>query len=192
MPTVAPSSALAKSGPTYLQERYMAALTKPLDQRHVLFVPLPLTSQLRIESVAYTADGEVGKYKGAHTVGYVKADLTRLLPHPLLYLGAYPSTFGDIATVLRQTYGIILDEGEFQIGVYPDDTPLVNSSVVNWAPNTANDVLVFEALPASIRWQTGTGIRLRIPKVASQVSLPGLISQPQPGTIGQLIDQTLV
>lgn len=192
MPAVPTQSPLAQNGPVYIKGLYMSALTKPLDERHVRFVLLPASSQLRIESVSYTEDGEVGKYKGQFTTSYTKADLARLLPHPLLYTGAYPATYADIADYLRQNYAIVLDQGEFRVAGSTDPTPLVDTTLVNWPPVAGNDVLSLEALPASIRWKTGTTLRLRIPKVSGQVSLPALISQPSAGTMSQLTDQPLV
>ena len=185
MSSVNPTSPLAMASDRYLKQLYTQSLNKPLDLDHVTITVLPAQSKIRVGALAYTEHGEVGKYKGFFEVEYVKADLNKILPHPVLYTGNYPVQYGELCESLLNTYGMVLEENEFTLD---GTTPLTNSSLLDIRPAVNSDIVKLTALPESGRWKSGSYLSLRIAVSNHAQSLASIIAQGQPGSISKLFD----
>lgn len=187
MDKIAADSPLGMSGVAYLRQRYLQACTKPLDPKHVEFIVDAPASTLTIRSLGYSTTGEVGKYLNAHTVGYGKASLNTVLPHPIFIARSYPMSFAELAEYVLFTYGLYIGVGEFALGTSPT-VPLIATSQIAITPELTGDLIELRALPSAVLWTTGSRILLRLPTVGSQISMGALFAQADAGDLARLVD----
>lgn len=173
----------------YLRDRYMAALSKQLDVRQVTFEIEPLFSRLIIRSRAYTEDNEVGQYQGSHSVTYRKADLQKILPHPLEVALPMPFRYKELCDYLYTRYGMIIEDNDFTLsGPTGTLVPLVADTVVTQPRPEDGDILFLTALSGAVLWKQGSFLLLRVTKTESAQSLPSLVAQSAPAQLERLID----
>ena len=176
----------------YLRDRYMAALSKELDVRQVTFEIEPLFSRLKIVSRSYTDDNEVGQFRGSHSVTYRKADLQKVLPHPLEVALPLPFRYGELCDYLYTRYGMIIEDNDFTLSGPTDPmVALTADSVVTQPRAEDGDILFLTALPGAVLWKQGSALLLRVTKTESAQSLPSLVAQSAPAQLERLIDFTL-
>lgn len=158
--TISPTHALARSALDVLRERYLAALTKPLDLSYVDFAVDAPTSHLVISARAYSQSAnQVGVYTGSHRAAYIKANLDRILPYPIHYPSGYPTTMGTLRQVLQQRYNLLLEEREFDV-VANRAIGLSDDQMLSNTIDPQTNVVTLYATAASGRWLPNGRLRL--------------------------------
>lgn len=169
------NSPLALTGLNAVLGHFRSRLTLPLDEQHVQFSIDALNSKLIITALPFSTNGEVGKYRGVAEFAYGKVSLQQVLPYPILYKAVYPTPFSVMRSHLLNTYGIILEEGEFALADAPSHG-LVNTDSVAFAPDAAHGLLTLTALASSPRWIAGTTLRLTVIPTNGPQRLNSLVS----------------
>ncbi len=185
MMTVNPASPLAQESLSFVLNMFRAQLIKPLDENHVIFSLDAPTSRLVITAREVSTNGELGKYFGEFRQPYVKADLARVLPYPVLYNMPYPATYRILRRGLEEQYGILLEQGEFALSNAPTH-PLVDDDELNLSPNADNGEIWLTALASSGRWQTNSTIKLIVVPPAGPNRLNAIVATDRAGSLETL------
>lgn len=152
--------ALARTALDVLRERYLAALTKPLSLQYVEFSVDAPASKLVIQARAYSLSAnDVSSYTGSHRATYLKANLNRILPHPIHYPNVYPTTVGALRQVLQQRYNLLIEEREFAL-TSGQAMGLPDSHLLTASPDPKTNVLTFYATENSGRWLPNGQLKL--------------------------------
>lgn len=185
MLTVNPASPLAQESLPFVLNMFRAQLIKPLDENHVIFSLDAPTSRLVITAREISTNGELGKYFGEYRQPYIKADLARVLPHPVLYNKPYPATYRILRRGLEEQYGIVLEQGEFALSSAPTH-PLVDDDELSLAPNVNHGEIWLSALPSSGRWQTDSMIKLIVVPPNGPNRLNAIVATDRAGSLDTL------
>lgn len=105
-------------------------------------------------------DGSRSAYNGTTTFRYQKVPMASVIPHDLVFDGAYPVTFSRLQQYLRYAYDLIVEEGQFRLEGGPS-TGLVGATVID-SPANADGEIVLVALNSSVKWVGGSRLRLRL------------------------------
>jgi hypothetical protein len=178
---------LARSGLDCAIAQLQNALSQPILEAHVRYELDAAASELVIISLDETTEGEIGKYRGTARFAYGKAGLDKVLPYPLVCTLGYPTTYRLLKQWMWETYGVLLEEGEFALSSAPT-YGLVNDDPVNVAPAAGNSFVELIALPASGRWKTGTTLRLQVVGSVAKTHLNDQVSMPMAADLSRLTD----
>jgi hypothetical protein len=155
--------------------QFRAVFTETIDERYVKYSLDAPNSRLQIQALLQGTDGSTGIYENNASCTYAKANLGVLVPYPVVYDGAWPTTYRLLKTYLQSRYGFLLEDGEFTIASNLVTTPLQADDAVNATPNPMTGEVALTAVPASGRWKTGTSLRLVIAASNGPTRLTALV-----------------
>lgn len=174
---------------TCVVAQFRQVFTGQLDERYVQYSLDPVNAKLLFRALPQGTDGSVGIYEHDASCTYGKADLSKLLPYPLVYDGPWPTTYRALKAYMLNKYTILLEEGEFAItnnlkgGVLQGDDP------VNAIPDPMTGEVTLVAAASSGRFANGTAIRLVLTPAGGPARLVALLpSSIQPDLVN-LTDQ---
>lgn len=172
---------------------FHSQLTVPLDDDNVSYSLDPTAGTLTITSLDVTATGKVGEYINAATFDYGKADLSAILPYPVVYDGAWPSTYRLLVNYLKNRFGFVLEENEFTIPGNSVATALMFDDVIDAPSDGTNGEITLVAAASSGRWIAGSKIRIVMVPSNGKVLLPALIDgySTKRASLKQLVDSTM-
>lgn len=120
----------------------------------------PTLATVSIDARPQAIDGSRSAYNGTTTFRYQKVSLASVIPHDLVFDGAYPVTFARLQQYLRYTYDFIVEENQFRLEG-GSATPLVAATLIDLPPNGDGE-LVLVATNSSVKWVSGGRLRLRL------------------------------
>lgn len=164
---------------------FIGQFMRPLNRDFVEFSLDVASSELVITSKEESASGEVGIYKGSYRWPYIKANLSTVLPHPLVVELEYPLTFRQLRQQLLTRYQISLEEGEMALtvggaGLVDNDnitTPLINQYAQFHLYATAQ----------SARFQAGSRMSLIFLQPSRRIPLRGLLDTIHANPLNALV-----
>lgn len=184
MPTDSPARL---TGREYV-DQYLTPLMAQFNvaREHVDVSYLAATSQVRLVSREFATTGEAGKFINEKTFGYLKQDLAVMFPAPLLYVGPWPVTYRTLVQSLRDTYGLVIEEGEFTLSNGLVTVTPNPDTEITLEPPVTNGTFTFTATAASLRFRAGTAFRLLVHTSTGRVRLNALYDLPVVGRMAWL------
>jgi len=164
---------LALPGDAALIQLMRDRLKKPLAEQYVSYSFDAPNSRLIVKARDTSVVGEIGIYANQAELPYAKLNLGTVLPFPLTYRQNWNLPFRHFRQNLYYTYGLWLDAKEFAFT--PDAVSGLDlDDPVNVIPDARNEVRLY-ALPASIRFQAGTALRLTVLPLNGAVDLSAFL-----------------
>ncbi len=156
----------------------------------------PQSSSVRLVSREFSSEGAAGAYANSKTFSYSKQNLGSLYPYPVLYVGTYPLTYRVLIQLLREQYGWVIEDGEFNLRTYTDAgaatgsfTPTLDS-VIELTPARNSGKIEFVARAQSLRWVQGSVLKLLVQPVEGRTRLEALYPLSLPLSMDSLRDNT--
>lgn len=136
----------------------------------------PVACTITAKSRAVSHDSLVGQYIGAVTFPYEKRNLSAIVPLPLIVPVIYPTTFVMLATYLQNTYGVLLEDGEFAVDGNSVAGALSGTDTVDALPDPQTGYVTLRAQNSSGRFVSGSTINVLMTSPAVRVPLTRLLS----------------
>lgn len=179
------SDALAQMlGETYAGQDDKLAM---IDQ-WVTFQVDAANSQYIMTSRAISKNGLIGQYTGEVVFPYTKRSLNNLLPYPLVYSLEYPTTLTRLATFMEDTYGIVIEDGEFSVDNNSVTGALSGTDAIDAAPDAVYGRVVFRALATSGRFAADSTFSVRLTSPGQPVPLASVLRFNPPMDLHLLTD----
>ena len=125
-----------------------------LSSNHAQYVTVNLTARTQ------ALDGSRSAYSGTTSYRYQKVALASIIPHDLVFDGAYPVAFDQLQEYLRYTYELEVESNQFVLEG-GSNVPLTGSTLISIAPDGQGEI-VLVATNASLKWTAGSRLRLRL------------------------------